>query len=742
MDRPNFEAALSLEDLEFWRDGLIAELLHRLQLTFASIDPTRSGYGIVDATDPVTADTTSGRPLVVSVNVSDPTTVDVNAGIAICPNGERIIINALHAKIPLANLAGNAQNVVYLYFDEEDSQETGLTHADTLVSLRIGRLHDERGYIRVVTLSDYAVFSADKIARSVPLAVVSIAVTSTGNVLSVDMGNSVLSNNRPWFTAVDLKHRLQLGTGTPTATNPHGTSLSDLSATDGKTLFQLMLDHGMIVGKDLDIAKVPGFVCEEIVLPTAIFTDTTGAFTGVMGARFFRLSRFPVVLLDATNAAKTLDYAVARIPRTNICFFNPGEPWDGAAIHLAYTAVSAAEPPVTPNSISLTLKQPESTEEGMIAGGVAISTVNQPTLSFADAGQVPAVYVAYIDSAGKVDKYPQVIVCQKRLAEVGGALQAGTIPMVGRARIRVALTKAVAGPTLSVTIQLTGKVNGATVTENVTFNSSWVETAYPYCGEVPTMHQTTSTVFDEFTSWLVLSRTNDGPLSEVLIWAMVDPVTTPELADILPVADVQWDALKACIVEDIRPIDTKLSIPRSSKFSDGARSLAQLTPVLNGSGFLFNHWLEDFNAPYMIGRAYYELSPTVEPGVQSTDIRKIGDGLDRRSLYVGRPVPVKPHSVSPVAIRFIPIEPSRDFTFRVRVMIGTTTWSRWFTLSDLTAPLYTLQLGALGAAPLRKWQMVVHGAVRAMVVVYLTSAADPGIGLVYDSGAYDEGSYT
>lgn len=741
MDRPNFEAPLALTDLEFWRDSLVVELLERLRLTFASIDPTRAGHGIVDAEDPATATPTSGRALAVSVNVANPTTVDVNGGVAVCPNGERIIIPTIQTQIPLANLAGNVRNVVYLYFAEQDSPDTALTHADTLVSLRYERLSNARDYIRSLSITDYLMLTSAETSKVVPLAVVSVEVTGTGNTLIVDMGTTLLSGNRPWFTAVDLRHRQQLGTGVPTQTNPHGTALSDLSATAGKTIFQLMLEHGMIVGKDLDIAKVPGFICSEIVQPSAVFVDTTGAFTGVIGARYFRLSRFPVNLLDATNALGNRDYALARLPNTNICFMNPNEPWDGSATTILYTAVSAAEPPATLNPISMTLRQPQSTEEAMIAGGVGLSLISQPTLSFADAGQVPAIYVAYVGSDGRVDKYPQVVVTQRKLSEVGGALQTITIPAKGRARVRIALTKATAGALLAVSIRVTGRANGIVVTDTLNFGTSWSEPAsYPACGDYPSMYATGTVVFDELTSYIVLTRTNDGPLSEILMWAMIDPIVTPELQDVLPVADINWDALKICRMEDIRPIATTVSLPRTSKLSDGAKAIANMTPILLGAGYLFNFWLEDFDRPTFVGTTYREMSATFEPGAAVTNIRKIGDGLDSRSVYVGRPVAVKPHSAAPFALRIVPIEPGRNSSFRIRVMVGAGTWSRWYQNIDLSGPSYTLFLSALGGAPLRKWQLVATGVMRGIVVTYVTSTPDTGhASLVLDVGAYDEG---
>jgi hypothetical protein len=339
MERVNFEAPAAFEDLLFDQSVRITELLERLRLVMASVNADQFGFGIVDSQNPTTATTTSGRPLAVSVNVSSPTTIDINPGIAVAPNGERIVIPNLLQQIPLATLAGNARNVVYLEFVEVPSAETAFTHADTPVAVRVERPADPATYVKSMELADYLLIVPETMKLIVPLAIVSIEVATTGNLLVVDMGTEVLSSNRPWFTAVDLKHRHQLGSGTVTATNPHGMSISDLSATSGKTFFQLLLDNGMVVAKDKSMAKLPGTLCSETVLATSVITDVAGIITGLIGAKYFRLSRIPVALVACINSAANQDYALSRVVGTNICFFTPQEPWDGTNISIRASAV-------------------------------------------------------------------------------------------------------------------------------------------------------------------------------------------------------------------------------------------------------------------------------------------------------------------------------------------------------------------------------------------------------------------
>lgn len=746
MRRPYFKAPLTLEELTLWNDILDDELRMRLQLAFASQSPM-TGFGIVAAEDPTTATVTSGSPLGVSVNAGNPTLFDVNAGSVVFPNGEIVPLNEVMQGISLANTAGNAKNVVYLYFVEQDSEETALTRAQVLTPIRVEYLDEPIGYVQSLTLADYLTLPQSTLLRVVPLAVVSVEITDTGNTLVIDMGTTVLPTNRPWFTAVDLKHRSQVGTGAVTATNPHGTSLNDLGVGNGKTLFQLLLDYGMVVGKDIGMAKVPGTVCTETVLAGAVQTDVTGAITGVVNAKYMRLSRFPRVILGATNTGKTKDYGLAWVPGTPIVFFNPLEPWDGGNVVVYYSAVAAAEPPTPVNPISLPLTQPLSSDETMVAGGIVVTELAQPTLTFEDAGQIASLYSVYVDNTGAVQRYPKTLVCQAKLATIGGVIQSFTLPFLGPAKIKVGLTKATPGATLAVNVQIKGKaINGATLTDTVSFGAGWAEPTLPFCGELDTQFLRTTNVYASVESYTVLSSANTGPIAEISMWSDADPVTTPDLADVLPVADVTWDGFKVCSLRDTRPIGTKLEDPTASKFSDGAKAIAELTPVLLGPpSYTFAHWTEDFNQPQYIGLQYLEPSPTVdEPPFTMTAMQKTVDGLGPRSVYVSRAVPVKPHTSAPKAIRFVPIDPGRGFTVWIRVMMSSAVWSEWYRSSNIVDPLYTLPLGGLGlgGAPLLKWQVAVTGDCKGYVMTYLTSTVPDSSGLLYwDVGAWDEGAY-
>lgn len=748
MRRPNFKAPLTLEELDTWNAVLDDELRMRLQLAFASQSAANTGFGIVDALDPTKATVTSESPLGVSVNTSNPTTVDVNAGTVVFPNGEIVPVNKLVQQFTLASTAGNSKNVVFVYFSEQDSEEKGLTRGDVLTPLRVEYRSEPVLYLASLQLADYLALPPEEFLRIVPLAVVSVEVAETTNTLVIDMGTSVLSTNRPWFTAVDLEHRSRIGTGAVTSTNPHGTSLNDMSAGNGKTLFQLLLNYGMIVGKDISMAKVPGTVCTETVLSTAVLVDASGAITSVVGARYMRLSRFPLVILGATNAANTKDYGLAWVPGTPVVFFNPLEPWDGGDVVVYYSAVAAAEPPIPLNQITVALSQPLSSEETMIAGGVSLAELTQPTLTFEDAGQVASRYSVYVGKTGAVARYPQTIVCMASLAAVGGASQTLTLPFPGPAPIRLAITKAVPGASLSVVIQIKGtSTTGATLTENVTFNGDWGEPTLPFCGELANQFLTTTNTFQTVQSWTVLSRTNDGPATQLMMWAAVTPVNSSDLADVLPVADITWDGFKICQLKDTRPVATEMKDPTSSKFTDGAKALAEVTPVVSTApAFLFTHWTEDFNQPTYIGKQWTE--NTVggdDPLFTVTAMQKTVDGLGPRSSYVSRAVPVRPHTVAPRLLRFIPFDPGAGFAFWLRVMTNDSPleWTPWFRASSLSAPYYTFPLTGIGGAPLIKWQVAMQGDCKGYVMIYCTgnSAGPPGSGLVYDVGAWDEGAW-
>lgn len=748
MRRILLAAPITLDLLEFERQAFIDEVLQRTRLLFGEVDPVLNRYGIVDSRDPRTAlpsDTT--RPLVVSINSADPATIDVSPGTAVFPSGEIIVLEGGASRISVPGGVGT-KSVVFLKFSELELGSR-LTRYETLANTYVDFLASDADYVQVLTRNDYEALSFEDKSLTVPLAHLTVqeVVASGGGTttdLVLDLTQDQLSTNRMWFTPVDVEHRSFIGSGVVSSSNPHGTSLNDVSASASQTLFQLHLDHGMVVSKDKDLAKVPGKICEETILAGAISVDTTGSVTGIRDAYFFETTKFPTQILRCTDAAtQKFDYALIQLPRQNVVFLLPNDQYAaGTNLIVFYMSTDAAEPPTGVPLTSLVFKQPL-TLETLISGGFVVDSIVDLEFTFEDASPIPQRFIIYLDRDGFFQRYPQTCACYRRLADIGFTLQSFDQTLRGTpSRLKVGLQNAVPGATLNVQIQITGKdAGGAIVTETVTFDSTWVNNLPSSCAEEPQQFQFTANEFVSITNFIVTNNVDSGPDAALAIFGDGTPEIASELADILPVAEVTWDGLQVCALEDIRPINTTMHLPRVTKHSTGAMALAEGTLIYR-PGFLFNFWVDDFDHPKFVSTQWTDdtTSPSLDPS--STKMRKIFEGLDRFDTYVGRPIAVRPHDSAPVALRFTPIEPDRDFQLFARYFDGTGVWSDWVDLGGFVLPNYTIDL--LGSpSPLIKWQVIVSGQCKGLITTYVTDG--PGLSasaFVFDVGVWDNGSYT
>lgn len=744
MRRILIPSRITLDLLDYERAVFIEEILKRTELMFGSVDPEVNAYGIVDKADPSTALSSDLRPFVVSVNTTDPSTVDVRGGTAVFQSGEIIVLDNGATRLAVPGGIGT-KSYVYLNFSELETNAR-LTRYETLGNTKVTYLANEADYIKITTKNDYDALTADERALTILLAVVTVqeVVASGGGTTSqlvVDMTRSALTVNRPWFSAADIQHRSYLGTGVRSETNPHAMSLNDLSATSGFSLFQMHLDHGMVVSKDQSIAKLPGKLCVEKILAGAITQDSSGAVTGIIDAWTFNTSRFPTLVLRATDPTNTLDYAPLQVPRQNALFLLPDDQYvAGTDITVTYLTSDAAEPPTGVPLTSLTFKQPTA-REALIAGGVALSSISNPTLTFENCGPIPSKYTVFMNSDAVVDYYPQTVVCNKKLTDIGFALQSFDFQSKGLSRLRVGLSNAVAGPSLLVRIQITGTDSaGTTISETVEFNSSWLGALVGSCAEEPNQFVYTTNYFATLTNYIVTVNTASGPLAAVTMWADLDPVGTSTLSDLLPISEIVWNGLQVCLLEDIRPINTTMHLPRVTKHAAGAKALAEETLVYR-PGYLFSFWVEDFDQPKFITTEVTNTSAGTGLAPTKTKTRKTFDGLDKFDVYVSRPVAVEPHVSTPVALRFIPIEPNLQFNMLARYFDGSGAWSSWTPLGTFASPAFTIDLGS-AVGPIIKWQVMVAGQCKGLVVVYVTDGPGLAASVVFDVGVFDDGAYT
>lgn len=578
MEQLNFTAQQSLEDLEFQQDVYTEEFLERMKLVFGSSYDTAQ-WGIVDEEDPTAAQTSDTRPLIVRVNSTITSTIDVLAGIAVDSTGERIVLTAPQEQIALADGASGAVNVVYLRYATEGT-ETVINRYNEWIPQRY-EVVAETSLLNVATLSDWTALSSVEREHDVVLAVVKVQSTTTGNELVVDMTQDSYAWNRPWFSPVDIQHRSLVGTGTVTTNNPHGLQLNDL-VTNGFTLWQLTMEHGMIVSKDIDYAKLPGTKCEEIIVSAAIQTDSTGTVTGTAGSKYCTLQYFPTRLVRVTDNDTSQDDLAAEILwGTRIIAFDPLEEHAGGDalgtkdLKVTFTWTQAGHPVIATPQTEITLSNPD-TSEAIIAGGLQVTELSSASCGFADAGGFPLIYDVFIDSSENARKRPQVVFCTTRLEDVGTTQQPFVITPWGPGYIRVGLAGASAGASLDVELKVWGTDStGATISETFNFGASWVDNPPGSCSQSEDQFVVGTLVFYSLTYWEVVNRQNDGAGSTVMFWLVQSPVLTTGLADIAPIAEATWDGLQVCRLIDKRPINTVATKPTMSDIEP-----AMLGPLL------------------------------------------------------------------------------------------------------------------------------------------------------------------
>jgi len=563
MRRLNWEAPQSLEDLEFLQAVYTEEFLERLRLIFGA-SYSSAWWGVVDDEKPASAQVSDTRPLVVRANSAQPLTIDVLSGIAVTQTGERIVLTAAQAQRSLADTGSGAINVVYLRSFEE-ADKIKLDDYDVLVPSRYNTPDDE-DLLQVATLSDWLAFTSVERESFVALAVVTVQPISTGGYeLSIDMTQNSYTWNRKWFSPVDIAHRTQVGTGTTTEHNPHGLQINDMVAGD-LTLWQLLLDYGVVVAEDEDYAKVPGVECEQIVLTGSIAIDVTGAITGIVNSYYVTLLYYPSTIVRITdNATELEELAGDVVPGTRILYFRPSEKFsDGTApntkdLKIHYTWVQTGHPVITVPQSNLEVSNAPA-RQALIAAGLQITDLDDETLDFVDAGGIPKRYHTFIDATKTVRKRDQVVFCTKKLDDVGTAIEPFVIAPWGPGKLKVALTGATSGPvppTLIVELKLTGKdESGVTISENVIFDLTWEENLPGAASENPNQFRETTLSFTEITQWQVVNRVADGPNSAVMMWMEQNPVTSSIMADVLPLFDCFWDGTQILDLVDMRPVNT------------------------------------------------------------------------------------------------------------------------------------------------------------------------------------------
>jgi len=566
----NYDSKLSVDDLTFQADTVERELLDRTRIVFGGESLSLPRFGVIDAVDPRTVtESEITRALIVYTSTTNALQINVAPGVAVTPNGAIVRNTALIENMDLAQTNANDINIVYIENTIVDGGPIRKTRFNTDQATR--RVLDDT-VIRVALLADFnnaVVFTPSRIGNIVVLAVITVVATTSGNEIQIDYNSLTYDFNRPWYSPVDIEHRMAIGAGTPTTSNIHGLTFGDL-VSGSDTIFDQMLQTGGVLSRDDALKGVPGTLCTETITAARILTDASGTITaagrfGGAGANYIVLAKYPVqVSAFYQSSHKGRAIAWELIPGTRIVIL-PGPETFTTDSTIRYNEVFALEPPAQVISNNITFGQPSTvTNELIITGGQELTEMIDPTIDFDGSGPYPVVYTVYAKSDGTLLRAPEPIQTSILLEDIGTVATTMTANFTGPAKLRVGLADANAVGTMSITIQLTGtNESNVNTVEDITFSgATWVSPTIPG-SEVDNQFVTTTNQFLTLTEIQVINRTDDGPNSLVQFWSEIETETTLDVNRMARAALVYWDGMAISKILDVRDVSKSIPAPEN-----------------------------------------------------------------------------------------------------------------------------------------------------------------------------------
>lgn len=614
-----FTIRQALDRLQYQHGIYNEEFIQRLKLVMGHPDfITTPGYGIIAQDDPASAISGGNEPLTVSVNAGNNFQIDVSPGLVVTPSAVWVQIGAVVSAIELADPAVGAVNVVYLRYTIEpantelnDYQEPVIPYTMRPGTAAFGSIAGSQftdgNEVYVDTLDSYFNYLPSIQEDFVPIAIVTVQQTvdpGTGNTvtsLSIDHTRNSYPFNRPWFSAKDIEHRGQVGTGEQTSTNPHAISQNDLTVGDF-TPFQLQLDHGMIVADDKAFPKQPGYRCLAEIPYSSVKTDdgsipgtVPGTITGFPNKKYIELENYPVRLGRVWIEENNFDVATLTVPETNIIVFPADDPPVGKPVNIYYNRVDACAPPIGQGITEYQTSNPVE-EELIIAGGVGHTALASTVETFGDAQKFPMLYNILVDGEGNLIKTPQVVYCYKKLTLVSTS-DVFNIDLYGPGRLAMGLAEASGAAGMSIKVRVYGKNEDGNDTD---FLFEFTDTSWGDPGPIPrdtlqsNAYVASSQIFSEITELVVEENLNSGPNSSIMIWSMQNPQDTYDLLkDACITAELMWDGLRIAHMRDKRIIETTVRDQRGADFGVHGLYYTALT-LAGGSSTLY---VEDYSRP-------------------------------------------------------------------------------------------------------------------------------------------------
>lgn len=556
----NYNSKLSIDDLSYYQQSVEKEILNRTTLVLGGDSLSTPRYGIVDIINPrnlISSETT--RPLAVYQSAQSTTRVNIAPGSVVTPNGCLVKNEVAVENFELARTLADDTLVVFLENEIINTDPVRITIYNAAQPVRLAQSSD---VVRSALLTDYnnpVLFPPTRIANIVVICVVRVVNTITGLELQYDYSSASYSFNRPWYSPVDVEHRSQVGSGTATDKNPHGTSFNDLTS-GPLTLYNQVLPFGMLQCRDSEAKGLPGALCTETIEASRVLTDISGVLTqrsrfGGPGAKYVVITRYPAAVANMHLVShKGRSIAFDWIPGTRIVVIPAAETISSTA-SFYYTEVEALSPPLAILSNNLVFSQPNSSTEVVYSGGVSFSELANNTIDFDGTGPVPRNFKLFVRSNGTLLRSPELVQSTVLLDSIGTSLFPISSSYFGPARISIGLADANTVSSMAVTLRVYGKdTSGTAISEDLVFSgSNWTNVVLPGV-ETENQSRKTTKTFASVQNIQVISRSNDGPGSKIVMFAELETGTTPALNELAQVASLTWDGLAVGNLLDARKI--------------------------------------------------------------------------------------------------------------------------------------------------------------------------------------------
>lgn len=630
----NYATKLSIDDLKFLEESYADLFTGIVQAMMGYYIDNEGFYGILDSSNPRNAtpnNTVDLRPFQVDItDLADDSSpfVTVQPGTCITQNGNLLTLASSYdlEVFPTGSIYsdGTTQFVVFAEYEViDDISNQAVTKYSTLASKRKIINPAMVSSMLLDVWNDSTIVTDERKKNIVVLGVASYVFFGgiiTGRTL--DLTGVFSQDNRPWFTPVDVSHRLDVGTGS--SNTPHRIGLNDLSEGDVTLHNELLTNSSAVYSKQGKVPNCCGVLCTETLGPLNLSTDTDGSITGISGVQYFSLAKFPNKLVGAyaPNVLPTEednnDISAWLLPRTNIVVLDPNESIP-PTIYVEYTATDSASldlQSTKTGGMELTVKD-VATDELVIAGGKSLTELNTLKYNFAGSNLFPKRFKMYIDDLGDPVASPQMLVCAKQCSDIGTTTQQNnTTPYAdGKIQVAVYADSALSGFDVSVTLNGTDP-DGTSITEtvDVTFvsgalasstvwpavptgtiwspspdgisyidrpylrHTSTTGTSYRTTDDLnywinPTSPQAASNVVETYNTFSSLDSwsINNAPTNVYIgLFVNLEPETSSTMRNLLYIGDVLWNGNAISRLYDRRNVVNRL------------QGTKQINPVIGG----------------------------------------------------------------------------------------------------------------------------------------------------------------